>query len=81
MAVPDSGSSTTLMGKGLNSLFKLVQLLCKVDCTDQDLVPTTALVRKGGQALRPDPFKKSDIRDIADIMIDASSQFSHTPLS
>jgi hypothetical protein len=45
MAVADGGGSTTLMGKALNSLFELVQLLCKVDRTDQDLVPTTTLVR------------------------------------
>lgn len=81
MSVSNSGRGIAINSKSLDHLVERVELLSKVERSDEYLVPTTALVWESGEALRSDPLKEVDVRDINDTLRDASTEIVHALLS
>jgi hypothetical protein len=64
MTVADRSRGLTVKCKPLNGLIKVVELLSKVQSTNQNFVPATAFVRKGGETFGSNPLQEVHVRHI-----------------
>lgn len=58
-----------------------MELFCKVQSASQRFIPATTLVWKGSESLRSDPFQEVDVGDVANALMNTSTQFCHASLS
>lgn len=75
MAIPDGGSNAAVKRKALDGAVEFVQLLRKVERSNEHLVPLASFMWQSGKTLRSDPFEKVDVRDIRDSMVNTGAQF------
>lgn len=64
MTVANRSCSLAVKRKPLNGLVKVVELLSKVQRTDQHFVPTTSFVGKSSETFGADPLQEVHIRHI-----------------
>ena len=80
VTIANAGRIAAILRKRLDSLLEVVQLLCKVECTDENFVPATTLVGERGQTLRSDPFKERNIRDVTNVLVRADTELGQASL-
>jgi len=80
VTVANTGRIAAILCKRLDSLLEVVQLLCKVEGADENLVPATTLVGERGQTLGSDPFKERNIRDVANALVGADTELCQASL-
>jgi hypothetical protein len=80
MTIAYSGCSLAVKRKALDGAVEIVQLLGKIESSNEYFIPSTALVWQSSKTFRSDPLQEIHIGYIGDVLMNTRTKLSHTSL-